>query len=132
MIREIKAGKTLFGLIIDLKDVPIGTHPASDAKWSLQLLLMNRKRGHTVMNHMHKRIVKTTKQPQEGLVIIRGEARVVIADRKKKIIGTYTVKAGQCLFLADGAHQVTFTKNSLAFEFKTGPYVADKIPLPAV
>lgn len=131
MIKEIRIGKKIFGRIIDLADIPEGTRPASEDGWPLQLLMMKRKRGHVVPDHMHKRITKTTTQPQEGLVIIKGEACVKISDRKRKRIGTYTVKAGQCLFLADGAHEVIFTKDTLAFEFKTGPYVPDKIPLKA-
>jgi len=129
MIKEIKAGKKIYGLIIDLADAPDGAHPASVSTWPLQLLLMKRPKGYVVPKHMHKRLPKLTRQTQEGFVIVRGEMRVVMCDRKKKYIGTYTVKAGQCLFLADGGHEVTFTKNTMAYEFKTGPYVADKIAL---
>ncbi|OGG45165.1 hypothetical protein A2673_03680 [Candidatus Kaiserbacteria bacterium RIFCSPHIGHO2_01_FULL_50_13] len=129
MIKEIKVGKKTYGLIIDLADAVSGAHPATDPRWPLQLLLMKRPKGHVVPKHMHKRLPRITRQPQEALVLVRGEVRVVICDRKKKRIGTYTVKAGQCLFLADGGHEVTFTKNTIAYEFKTGPYVADKISL---
>lgn len=126
-IREIKVGKKVIGIIIDADKFSSGAHPMTPDEWPLQLLTMKRPKGHVVPNHMHKRIKKVTTQPQEAMVVIKGAVRVVIADRKKKHVGTYKVKAGQCLFLADGAHEVTFTENTLAYEFKTGPYVSDKI-----
>ncbi len=128
-IKEIRMGRKVIGLIVDARHFPRGAHPSTDPSWPLQLLTMNRQKGHTVPKHMHKRIKKTTTQPQEAMVVVRGEIRVLICDRKKKTIGVHIVRAGQCLFLADGGHEVTFTKDTLAYEFKTGPHVADKISL---
>ena len=127
MISEIKSGKKIYGLIVNFFNASQGTHSASDPAWPLQLLLMKRAKGHVVSRHMHKRVEKVVKQPQEALVVIRGAVRAVIWDRSGKKIGTYNVSAGQCLFLADGAHEIEFTKNTLVFAFKTGPYVDDKI-----
>ena len=129
MKREIKVGNKVFAVIIDLADAPSGAHPATDAAWPLQLLTMNRESGHVVPKHMHKRLIRTSNQPQEALVVIRGAVRAVIYDRKGKVVGRCNITAGQCLILADGGHEVAFTKDTLAYEFKTGPYMDDKIKL---
>ena len=127
MITEIKSGNKLFALLVDLSSIKEGTFPVTDPAWPLQLLLMKRKRGHVVLKHIHKKIRKTTRQPQEALVVIKGTVAVSIFDRKGKFIAKKNVSSGQCLLMVDGAHEIKMTKNSLLYAFKDGPYIDDKI-----
>jgi len=127
MTTEIKLKNKVFAILFDLSTAKEGAFPATDPSWPLQLLLMKRKKGHIVKKHLHKKIVKTTKQPQECLVVIKGEILASIFDRQGKLIAKKNVKAGQCLFITDGAHKVEILKSALMYEFKTGPYVDDKV-----
>lgn len=116
-------------LVVDFASAKEGTHPVTPVAWPLQLLLMKRPAGHVVAKHMHKRIRKTSQQPQEALVVIKGQLEAKIFDRKARFIAKKKVTAGQCLLLVDGAHEVKFTKNSLIYAFKDGPHKNDKIAL---
>jgi hypothetical protein len=129
MIKEIKVKDKVFAVIADFSDIPEGTIPVTHPERSLQMLMMKRKKGHVVSNHMHKHMVKSTKRAEEAVVVIRGEIKAKISDRKKHLIGIFTIKTGQCLMVIDGAHEVQITKNTLLYEFKNGPYIADKIQL---
>ncbi len=127
MITEIKTGNTILALVIDISSIKEGTFPVTDSSWSLQLLLMRRKRGHVVGKHMHRKITKTSNQPQEAIVVVRGAIEASIFDRMGKIIAKKKVLTGQCLLLVDGGHEVKILKNALIYAFKDGPYVEDKI-----
>lgn len=127
MITEIKSEKKVFALIADFKDLGEGTFPITNPRCTLQMLMMKRNKGYVVKKHMHKKIPKHTKQPQEAVVLIKGELDAVMFNRKGKIIGQSKVKAGQCLFIFDGGLEVKITKKCLLFEFKNGPYIEDKV-----
>jgi hypothetical protein len=129
MTTEIKSGNKIFARVFDLATIKEGSFPVTDPAWPLQLLLMKRKKGHVVAKHMHKKIKKFSQQPQEALVVIKGAVEAKIFDRKGKFLAKKKVKAGQCLLIVDGAHEVKFTKDSLAYAFKDGPHIDDKIPL---
>lgn len=129
MITEIKLKNKVFAVILDVSDIKEGTFPTTNPSWSIQMLLMKRKSGHIVPKHMHKKILKTTKQPQEAIVVIKGSIQASIFDRKGTIIAKKNVTAGQCLLIVDGAHEVKITKDALIYAFKDGPYVDDKIIL---
>ena len=129
MIIDIKSGKKIFARIFDLSGIKEGSFPVTNPSWPIQLLLMNRKKGHVVAKHMHKKLRKISRQPQEALVVIKGSAQASIFDRKGKFLAKKKVSAGQCLLIVDGAHEVKFTQNSLAYAFKDGPHKDDKIQL---
>ena len=132
MITEIRAqdgARDLFALLIDIEESSGGTVPVTDPSWSLQLLVMNRTKGHVVRKHMHKKLSKSSSQPMEAMVVVRGEIQVNIFDRKGVLLAKQAVRTGQCLLIVDGAHEVVFKKNALVYGFKDGPYIEDKIAL---
>ena len=129
MITKIESGNKIFALLIDLSDIHEGTSPVTNPSWPIQLLLMKRRKGHVVPKHTHKKIIKSTKQPQEAIVVIKGEIEASIFDRKGKFIAQKKVSSGQCLLIADGGHEIKITKNTLIYAFKDGPYREDKIIL---
>jgi len=128
-IRQKGGSGKLFALLLDLKGLKEGSFGVTDPRWSLQILLMNRKKGHVVKKHMHKKILKSTKQPQEAIVVVKGEVLVNIFDRKGVLLAKQAVRAGQCLLIVDGAHEVVFRKNAIVYGFKDGPYIEDKLAL---
>ena len=129
MRTEVKSGKTIYAIIFDLSSLKEGTFPVTDPKWPLQLLLMKRKRGHVVTKHMHKKILKSSRHPQEAIVVIKGDIEASIFDRKGVFIAKKKVGAGECILIVEGAHEVKITKDALVYAFKDGPYKDDKIPL---
>src|SRR3989344_3333832 len=129
MITRIKSGNKIFALLVDFKNLDEGPLPITSPSCSLQMLMMKRKREYVVKKHMHKKLPKYSKQPQEAVVVVKGELKAIIFDRKGNILAKKKVSEGQCLFMMDGGLEVKITKNALAYEFKNGPYVEDKIPL---
>ena len=129
MITEVKSDGEIFAIHASLGDLKEGTFPSTDPSWSIQLLMMNRRAGHIVAKHTHKKITKTTNMPQEAIVVIKGAILASIFDRSGSLITKQTVSAGECLLIVDGAHEVEVTEDALIYAFKDGPYVEDKIPL---
>lgn len=129
MRTETKSGDEVFAVALDLESIQEGSFPATDPLWSIQLLLMNRKKGHVVAKHTHKKLLKTTQQPQEAMVVIRGVIEASIFDEAAELIGKTTVTEGQCLMILRGAHEVRFLEDALVYAFKDGPFVDDKISL---
>lgn len=129
MITEIKSGGEIFAVIADLESIQEGTSPVTDPAWSIQLLLMKRKKDHVVAKHTHKKITKTTEQPQEAIVVIKGVIEASIFDGKGDLIEKKNVTAGQCLLLVQGGHEVRIIEDALMYAFKDGPFVDDTILL---
>jgi anti-sigma factor ChrR (cupin superfamily) len=129
MMIKIKSGNKIFALLLDVREIKEGSLPVTDPSWPIQMLLMNRKKGHIVAKHTHKKILKSTKQPQEALVVIKGAIEASIFDNYGKLIKKQKALPGQCLLIVDGGHEVKMSKNSLIYAFKDGPYVDDKISL---
>ena len=129
MRTEIKSGEELFAVIVDLESIQEGAFPVTDPRGSIQLLLMKRKSGHVVAKHSHKKITKTTQQPQEAIVVIKGTIEASIFDEKGDLIEKKGVTAGQCLLIIQGAHEVRVMEDALMYAFKDGPFVDDTIPL---
>lgn len=117
----------MYAIHVDLASIPEGSSPATDAADTIQLLLMNRKKGHVVAKHSHKRLVKTIQQPQEALVVMKGAIEASIFDEKGDLIEKKDVAAGQCLIILRGWHEVRFTEDALVYAFKDGPFMDDKI-----
>ncbi len=129
MIKEIAAQGSILALILDLSDMEVGTISPTNPGWSLQVLMRKLVAGHSVGKHTHKLIEKSTKQLNEGLVVIKGAIQTEIFDAAGVSAGVYEVTEGQCLFFAEGGHSVEVLNDALIFEFKNGPYVDDKIAL---
>lgn len=119
----------MFAVIMDLESLQEGAFPVTDPAWSIQLLLMNRKKGHVVAKHTHKKITKTTQQPQEAIVVMKGAIEASIFDEKGNLIEKKNVTAGQCLLLVRGGHEVRIIEDALMYAFKDGPFVDDTILL---
>ncbi len=127
MITEIRSGKKILALVIDLTSLKEGTFPATSPSWALQLLLMKRKKGYIVAKHTHGKLKKVTHQPQEAIVVIKGAIEARIFSGNGKLVAKKHVSAGQCLLIIEGGHEIKFTKNTLAYAFKDGPHKDDKV-----
>lgn len=129
MITEIKFKDKLIALLVDNRDIEDGTHPITDSKWSLQLLMMKRKAGHIFAKHTHRAINRSVPDLQEAIVVTSGKLLITVCDRNGKDIGDYEVSSSQCLFLVDGGYKVKVSEDAAFYEFKNGPHFEDKILL---
>ena len=129
MRTEIKSKGEMFAVVVDLESIQEGTFPVTDPMWSIQLLLMNRTKGHVVAKHTHKKITKTTQEPQEAIVVIKGAIEASIFDEKGDLIEKKSITAGQCLLIIRGGHEVRVIEDALMYVFKDGPFVDVKIAL---
>lgn len=129
MRTDIKSEGEIFAAVIDLETVKEGTFPVTDPAWSLQLLLMNRTKGHVVAKHTHQKITKTTEQPQEAIVVMKGEIEASIFDKAGALIEKRNITAGQCLLMLQGGHEIRVIEDSLMYAFKDGPFIEDTITL---
>jgi hypothetical protein len=129
MIKEIKLKNKLLALLIGVSDVNEGTHPITDSKYALQLLMMKRKTGHVFAKHTHKIIPRTVPTMQEAIVITKGKLLVTVCDRDGTYVGKYEVSAGQCLFVVEGGFGIDVLEDVCFYEFKNGPHEDDKVLL---
>lgn len=129
MITEIKKGDELIALHIGNKDIEDGTHPITPSEWPLQALMMRRKKGHVFAKHTHAVMDRTTTSLQETIVVNEGAVAVTVCDRDGEDLGTYTVRAGECLFLVNGGYKIEVVEDAAFYEFKNGPHEDDKLPL---
>lgn len=107
----------------------VGTQPASQDSWPLQLLLIQRQAGSIFQKHIHTKIERTTSMLQEGLVVTEGRIRAVLCSRDGSEVETLEVQAGECLFLVDGGWTIEVLESARMYEFKNGPYLDDKVML---
>lgn len=129
MITEIKSKDKLIALLVGNVGIEDGTHPVTKSAWSLQLLMMRRKKGHIFAKHTHKILDRVTTNLQEAIVVNEGKLLITVCDRKGEDIGTYEVLSGQCLFLVDGGYKIEVLEDAAFYEFKNGPHEDDKILL---
>ena len=129
MIEEVKSDGKLVALIVGTADIECGTHPVTDPRFSLQLLMMKRKAGHMFDKHTHEIMDRSTSILQEAIVVTKGALRITICSREGKDISVHDISSGKCLFLADGGYGIEVLEDAEFFEFKNGPHTEDKIVL---
>lgn len=125
MIKKIVFEDKLIALLIDHSDIEDGTHPITNVRWPLQMLMMKRNTGHVFAKHTHILVSRTTAYLQEAIVVMKGLLRVTVCDRDGIDVGVYNISAGQCILLVDGGCKIEIMEDTEFFEFKNGPYLED-------
>jgi len=65
---------------------------------------------------------------QESWVVIKGSVRCILYDIDDKIIATPILKAGDASFTLEGGHTYEILEDdTVAYEYKTGPYEGQKL-----
>lgn len=89
--------------------------------------------GKIVKAHKHLPQQRETEITQESIVVIKGLLRAIFYDTDDKLLEETTLKAGDCCITFKGGHCFEgLEKDTLFYEFKTGPYkgmAADKTPI---
>lgn len=105
---------------------PDGTNPVTSPDGALQLMTMQRPKGHTVKAHLHVPKTRVTKVLQECLIVIKGKIRYDLLDTKGKCFKKVLVKEGEAMLILGVAHSVHFLEDTVAYELKNGPFIDDK------
>lgn len=129
MITEIKSKDKVIAFLIDSADSEEGTHPVTDPKESLQLIVLKRGAHHIFAKHTHKIMDRVAKTLQEAIVVTKGKVLVTVCTRDGEDIGAYEVSSGQCLYLLEGGYKIQVLEDAAFYEFKNGPHTDDKILL---
>jgi len=59
---------------------------------------------------------------QESWVIIRGQVEVTLYDLDDEVLSSYVLNPGDISITLYGGHSYRVLEDTLAYEFKTGPY----------
>jgi|GEM_PF-900171 len=129
MIAEIKHGDEVIALHITTDDLTPGTHPVTDPKNSLQMLMMKRDAGHIFVKHTHELKERATSILQEAVVVTSGVLKVSVCTRSGEDVADVPVRAGECLYIVNGGFKIEVLETATFFEFKNGPHTDDKILL---
>tara|TARA_Y100000590_G_scaffold467985_1_gene648880 strand:- start:2153 stop:2578 length:426 start_codon:yes stop_codon:yes gene_type:complete len=74
-------------------------------------------------NHLKHDLFKNKRQIQESWILIKGEAKITYYDTNKKKIKKFAMKPGDISITFYGGHELEIIKkNSILYEYKTGPY----------
>ena len=94
---------------------------------SLNLLSNQKFAAH---KHLWKQLAENRIIPQESWVIIEGKVRVDCFDIDDKFLESNELNPGDISITLFGGHSYTVLENTIAYEFKVGPYLGqfqDKI-----
>ena len=95
----------------------------------MQVASMKLYKNQTFKPHFHVWVNNNNKKriAQESWVVISGSVKVFYYDTDKKLISTRIIKSGDISITYHGGHNYkALTKNTLVYEFKTGPYEGNK------
>ena len=124
---EIEKNKLLHIIyrIDDFKDIK-NSHRKDivDEKEFIQLSALKMKKGQTFKPHQH--IWKKGEEKviaQESWVVIKGRVECHFYDLNGKILSKPILEQGDCSITLAGGHTYSILeKNTLVYEYKTGPY----------
>ena len=91
----------------------------------LQLATISLDKEQTFKPHQHiwKDLNYDKTIAQESWVVVEGSVRVDYYDTNGSLISSHTLKKGDCTVTLKGGHNYTsLEKNTLIYEFKSGPY----------
>ena len=87
-------------------------------------LRLNNKQTFHPHKHKWKKCLNNKIIAQESWVIIRGVVKVDYYDTDDKFLQSEIIKSGDCTITLEGGHNYTsLRKDTLVYEFKTGPYL---------
>lgn len=100
-----------------------------DPKEFIQMASLVLEENKTFRPHMHtrKKNISENVITQEAWVIIQGSVKVDYFDLDGSYIESNILNVGDCTITLHGGHNYTsLSKNTLVYEFKTGPYLGQE------
>ena len=78
-------------------------------------------------HHLNHPIVFKKRPIQESWILIKGKAKITFFDTNRKILKTFVMKPGDISISFGGGHKLEIlNKNTIIYEYKTGPYKGSK------
>ena len=107
----------------------IERHDAADEKEFLQLAVLRHKKGKTFKPHAH--VYKSYEGrmiAQESWVVIQGKVKIILYDLDDSIIYEDVLVTGDVSLTFRGGHNYEILEDdTLVYEYKTGPYLGQKL-----
>lgn len=73
--------------------------------------------------HLSHKVLQKKRKIQESWLLFRGQAKIYYYDEKKKLLKSFIMKPGDISISFSGGHKLEIQKkNTIIYEFKTGPY----------
>lgn len=129
MLRIVDKEKNLMHIVYRLQDLEnIQREEVIPPNNFLQLSALNIPEGKTFIPHKHiwKDGEKTVKA-QESWVVIKGQVEVFYYDEDNLLLDSITLNPGDVSVTLHGGHNYLASKDSLVYEYKTGPYKGQKL-----
>ena len=78
-------------------------------------------------HHLNHPIVFKKRPIQESWILIKGKAKITFFDTNRKILKNFVMKPGDISISFGGGHKLEIlNKNTIIYEYKTGPYKGSK------
>jgi hypothetical protein len=120
-----KKKKMLLHMIFRKKDFTAKRQNICDEKEFLQISPLTLGLNQTFKPHIHKwNYTKINKRiAQESWIVIRGKVKAFYYDLDQKFLCSKIINEGDITVTFRGGHNYkSLSKNSMVYEFKTGPY----------
>jgi len=128
-IIRITSKKKLLAIIIKAKFKQDGLRFLVPDEFPQQLGYMKCSKGHVIVSHLHRPVLRRIKLTQEVLFIRSGKVRVDFYDEKRDYVESRIVKQGDLVFLAFGGHGFEFLEDGEMMEVKQGPFLKEIQPI---
>lgn len=83
--------------------------------------------GQAFQAHKHIEAEKVTNIAQESWIIVKGKVKAMFYDIDDTILQEVELLAGDCSVTLKGGHNYVALEPSLVYEYKTGPYLGQKL-----
>lgn len=103
----------------------VGREQLVDSGEYLQIASLNLKKGETFLAHKHlwKSLPNNNSIAQESWVVLKGKIEVTFYDTNGFLLQSEILGAGDVSITLYGGHSYKILEDSIAFEFKSGPYL---------
>ena len=123
MIERIEFNGSMLAVVVRSTFESVGTNYLSADDNSLQLGIINRKKGETTRPHIHKISPKTIMDVQEAMHIECGIMEVEFYNDAGEKFTDIQLTAGDTILLISGGHGFNYISDCKIVEIKQGPYM---------
>lgn len=125
MVEFINDNEEMIAIIIREKYSNDGTVFFTPNHLSQQLAYMNRKKGETIIPHIHKEVSRNVQYTLEVLWIKSGKVRADLYRQDKSFLRSVTLEKNDVILLVTGGHGFHMLEESEIIEIKQGPYIGE-------
>ena len=118
---------TLLHIISKADDIVNERHDITPENYFLQVGAMRLNNNRTFLRHKHIKNERHTDETHESWIVIKGKIKGILYDLDNTLIHEEILGPGDCIITLKGGHNwLCLEDDSLAYEFKNGPYKGNK------